>query len=128
MGEAELRHQVEQLLKTMAEIRNQRDDAKRQLREIQRAQAERAATAHGSENGLGYRIGPRGGIVLDGLRSPMHPVTLYKRELVRLLAAKAAIEEFISQNDAFLSQGPDDPRFPKVAAPARRTVKRKRRS
>lgn len=130
MGEAErLKNQVDQLQKGMADLRNERDKLKRQVMEMRREREVVAATAEPTSNGLTYRIGPRGGIILDGLRSPMHPVTLYKREIQRVLAAKEDIDRFITTNDAFLSQGPDDPRFPKLpSSPRRRKARGARRS
>lgn len=121
MSDAErLKNHVDQLQRSMADLRNERDKLKRQVMEMRREREVSAATGDPAPNGLGYRIGPRGGIILDGLRSPMHPVTLYKRELQRVLAARDDIEKFIATNDAFLSQGPDDPRFPKLPSPPRR--------
>ena len=61
--------------------------------------------------GLSLKVGKAGGISLYGMGR--FPTTLFKAQWLKVLDSQQEIRDFIEANDHLLSQGKDDPRFPK---------------
>jgi len=81
-------------------------------REIEGLKAENKALKRDSDAGLTLKVSDKRGVSVYGLQK--FPVTLYKSQWLKLLAAEADIRAFISRNDARLKQRPDEPEKPGV--------------
>jgi hypothetical protein len=68
--------------------------------ELERLRAENAQLKNKEKGPLTLKVSEKGAVSLYGMGR--FPVTLYKEQWIRLLAAKETIEDFIRENDSKL--------------------------
>jgi hypothetical protein len=72
------------------------------LNDTERAELARLREAEAKRTTISFKVSPKGGLSVYGLGR--FPVTLYKSQWTRLIAAVPAISSFIAANDAALSE------------------------
>jgi len=72
------------------------------LAEIERLKAENAKLKTPSRGKISFKVSEKGGVSVYGLGR--FPVTLYKEQWEKLLAAAPEIKTFIEQNDSLLKK------------------------
>jgi hypothetical protein len=101
MGEADLRAEVARLGAAMRALKRENESLKRDA-ELARLRNENALLRRQDGKGVTLKVSQKGAVSLYGIQR--FPVTLYRRQWERVLAAAEDIRSFIIQNAAVLSE------------------------